>query len=426
MHAIDVLAGGMLTTIQDLGRTEGVGPGVPPSGALDSWALSAANRLVGNPDGAAGLEMTFVGPVLRFDGTGAAALAGADLGALLNGHPVAPWRSFAVTAGSVLTFAGARDGLRGYLAVAGGIEVPLVAGSRSTCVGQRTGGLEGRPLRGGDWLPVGPGGSIGVPVRCVPRRSIPTYGHAPTLRVVIDQPGCAFTDDGLGTFLGETYTLALQSDRAACRLIGPAVETLGPAAPGARFAGPGSVLVSREGLPIVLMADGALEGHGPLGAAVVAADLPRLAQAVPGDRVRFSRIGPSEAEALLESARAALEGIGAAPTGADDLGALYEEDSGAALAADAYVGLADAVDGAHTVPECARRNAVCAAMPGLVLSVSARTCDVVEAGQPLLVLEAMKMQSPVRAPRRGRVGRVHVSPGMQVEGGAPLLDIDDE
>ena len=323
MHAIDVLAGGMLTTIQDLGRTEGVGPGVPRSGALDSWSLSAANRLVGNPDGAAGLEMTFVGPVLRFDGAGAAALAGADLGALLNGHPVAPWRSFTVTPGAVLTFAGARDGMRGYLAVAGGIDVPIVIGSRSTCVRQGVGGLEGRPLRGGDRLLVGPRGPLDDPVRQVPRRSIPTYGHAPTLRVVIGRRGGAFTDEGLGTFLGGTYTLALQSDRTACQLIGPAVDIVGPEEPDAVSAGPGSVLVSRDGLPIVLMVDGVPAGQCPLVATVVAADLPRLAQAAPGDRVRFSRIGPSDAEALLESARAALEGIGAVIMGvrfAQDLG----------------------------------------------------------------------------------------------------------
>jgi len=239
-------------------------------------------------------------------------------------------RSFTVTAGSVLTFAGARDGMRGCLAVAGGIDVPIVIGSRSTCVRQGVGGLEGRPLRGGDRLLVGPGGPIDDPVRCVPRRSIPTYGHAPTLRVVIGRRGGAFPEDGLGTFLGGTYTLALQSDRTDCELIGPAVDIVGPEEPDAVSAGPGSVLVSRDGLPIVLMADGAPTGHCPLVASVVAADLPRLAQAAPGDRVRFSRIGPSDAEELLESAREALDGIGAAPSGADDQSALYEEDSGAA------------------------------------------------------------------------------------------------
>ena len=166
MSGVSVLAGGMLTTVQDLGRTGARRWGVPLSGALDRWSLRAANRLAGNADAAAALEMTFVGPVLRFEQPSVAALSGADLGAMLDGHPVAPWRSFSVAAGAVLTFTGARDGLRGYLAVAGGFDVPAVLGSRSTFLRAGLGGLDGRPLRAGDcchWSAAQPDGLVRAP-----------------------------------------------------------------------------------------------------------------------------------------------------------------------------------------------------------------------------------------------------------------------
>jgi len=425
MSGVSVLAGGMLTTVQDLGRTGARRWGVPLSGALDRWSLRAANRLAGNADAAAALEMTFVGPVLRFEQPSVAALSGADLGAMLDGHPVAPWRSFSVAAGAVLTFTGARDGLRGYLAVAGGFDVPAVLGSRSTFLRAGLGGLDGRPLRAGDCLPLCSAAQPDGLVRRLPRRAIPTYGHARAVRVVLGPQDDAFTDEGIGAFLGGTYTLALQSDRTGCRFLGPPIAHRGPAdivSDGTVF---GSVQVAGDGLPIVLMADGGTTGGYPKIATVATADLPRLAQTAPGDRVRFSRVGVEEAHALLRAAFEALDAIGpAAPGGAADE-EVYEEDSAGSLVADAYVGLADAVDGAHSIPECARRNAVCAAMPGLVVSVAVRSGECVAPGQTLLVLDAMKMENPVRAPRAGRVGRIHVAPGVMVEGGAPLVDVDE-
>lgn len=425
MTYIEVLDGGMLTTVQDLGRVGAQKYGVPVSGAMDDWSLRAANRLAGNPDGAACLEMTLVGPWLRFDGRGVVALTGADLGAALNGRPVAPWQSVAIEAGCELSFAGRRDGLRAYLAAAGGIDVPVVLGSRSTFARSSLGGFEGRPLRAGDRVPVGEIDTRSArPGRRLPRRIIPCYGHAPTLRVVMGPQDDAFTDEGIRTFLTEAFTLSPQSDRVGCRFLGPRIAHRAGAdivSDGTAF---GSVQVPGEGLPIVLMADRGTTGGYTKIATVASADLPLLAQATPGDRVRFAGIGVDEAHALLRHARARLDEIGQPGHEDAGAGAIYEEDSGASLAADAYVGLADALDSRLAVA-AVRPGAVCASIPGLVVSVAVGPGDTVAAGQTLLVMEAMKMQNPVRAPRAGRVGRVRVSPGQLVEGGAALIEFTD-
>jgi len=427
MKRIDVLAGGMLTTVQDLGRFGAQRFGVPVSGAMDTWALRAANRLVGNPDGAAALEMTFVGPALRFEQRALVALTGADLGPLLDGYPVARWRSVVAAPGAVLSFAGLRDGMRGYLAVAGGIEVPVVLGSRSTFLRSALGGFEGRALRAGDAVMIddAPEASPSHPIRRLPRCSIPTYGHAHTLRVVMGPQDDAFPPESIRTFLGSTYTLALQSDRVGCRLLGPPIDLLsGPdiVSDGTAF---GSVQVTGDGLPIVLMADRGTTGGYAKIATVASVDLLRLAQAKPGDRVRFVRVSVERARALLRDAFAQLDAIGRADS--EDLVemAIYEEDSGASLAADAYTGLADALDEEHAGSVLTGSDVLCSGMAGLVLSVAVGAGDIVSAGQTLVVIEAMKMQNPVRAPRAARVSRVLVKPGAPVDVGAALIEFED-
>jgi antagonist of KipI len=426
VNRIEVLAGGMLTTVQDLGRVGSQRYGVPVSGAMDRWSLRAANRIVGNPDGAAALEMTFVGPALRLLDGAMVTLTGADLGPLLDGHPVAAWRSVAVAPGSVLSFAGARDGMRSYLGVAGGIDVPEVLGSRSTFVRSALGGFEGRALRAGDHVAAGsPDLPATARVRRLPRHLVPTYGHVHTLRVVMGPQDGAFSADGVRTFLSGAFTLGLQSDRIGCRFLGPRIEHLEGAdivSDGTAF---GSVQVTGDGLPIVLMADRGTTGGYAKIATIASVDLPRLAQATPGDRVRFSRISVEQAQALLRESDARLDEIGRLEPDDESAAAFYEEDSGASLAADAYVDLADALDGEHGASALTRSNVVYAGMSGLVTSVAVSAGDAVTAGQTLLVIEAMKMQNPVRAPRRGRVGRVFVTPGVPVGLGDALVDFED-
>jgi biotin-dependent carboxylase-like uncharacterized protein len=330
-----------------------------------------------------------------------------------------------VSAGAELSFAGARDGMRTYLGIAGGIDVPLVLGSRSTLLKARLGGFMGRALAAGDRVPIGPCATAGDPASWrLPGDIVPVYGHTHTVRVVMGPQDDAFTDEGTRTFLSECYTLASQSDRVGCRLTGLRIAHRRGAdivSDGTAF---GTIQVSGDGLPIVLMADRGTTGGYTKIATVASVDLSRLAQAAPGDQVRFTRIGLDEAQALLRAARAALDRIvREEPWRAPEAG-VFEEDSGAPLAAPSYTALADALAvprGASAAPA----NTVRTAMPGLVVSVAVSAGDVVAAGQPLAVLEAMKMQNPVRAPRSGRVSRVLVAAGALVEGGAALLELDD-
>jgi biotin-dependent carboxylase-like uncharacterized protein len=421
---IDVLDGGMLTTVQDLGRVGSQKYGVPESGAMDGLTLRAANRLVGNADSAACLEMTLTGPELRFGGPVVIALTGADLGALVNGRPAARWQAVSVAADTVLTFGGVRDGMRAYLAVNGGIDVPLVLGSRSTFTRSALGGFEGRALCAGDRIPVGAAsGPPRGPGRLLPRHAVPLYGHAHSVRVVMGPQDDAFTDEGIRTFLAETYTLSTQSDRIGCRLSGPRIAHRTGADIVSDGTTLGSVQVTGDGLPIVLMADRGTTGGYAKIATVTSVDVSRLAQAMPGDRITFVRIGLDEAHALLRGAHAWLDAIRRPGAEEEDPAAIYDEDSGAALAAEGCVGLASALGGRRAT-RASGRDMVRAGMPGVVVSVAVGPGDEVAERQTLLVIEAMKMHSPLRSPRAGRVGRVLVTPGALVEAGTDLIEFD--
>jgi allophanate hydrolase subunit 2 len=208
-----------------------------------------------------------------------------------------------------------------------------------------------------------------------------------------------------------------------CRLTGPRIAHRHGAdivSDGTAF---GTVQVSGDGMPIVLMADRGTTGGYTKIATVASADLPTLAQAAPGDRVRFARIGVDEAQALLRAARAQLDRLVRDEPWVAPAAGVFDEDSGAPLAAPAYVCLADAL-ALRGARAAARSNTVCATMPGVVVSVAVGAGDVVAAGQPLAVIEAMKMQNAVRAPRGGRVRRVMVAAGAQVEAGAALVELE--
>jgi biotin-dependent carboxylase-like uncharacterized protein len=313
MKTLDVLDGGFLTTVQDLGRYGYQRFGVPTSGALDRWSLRAANRLVGNADGAAGLELTLAGPRLAFLVPATIALTGADLGARLDGLPVPRWESVTVRAGAALTFTGPQEGVRAYLAVAGGLDVPVVLGSRSTYVRSKLGGYQGRPLKAGDILcagaehPVLQGGR-----RVLPPDARPTYGGDHRVRVILGPQDDRFTEAGIRVFLSSRYTVTAHSDRMGSRLTGPVIEhTRGPdlVSDGTPA---GAVQVAGDGVPIVLLADRGTAGGYTKIATVISADLPEFAQAAPGDTVRFEAVPVTSAHALLREAEERLARIGPA------------------------------------------------------------------------------------------------------------------
>jgi biotin-dependent carboxylase-like uncharacterized protein len=316
VRTIDVVDGGMLTTIQDLGRYGYQRYGVPTSGAMDLFSLRAANRLVGNLDEAACLEMTLVGPRLRFVAPATIAVTGADLAARLDGDALPTWQSVLVEPGAELWFAGPQIGIRAYLAVAGAVDVPPVLGSRSTYTRSKLGGLEGRKLQAGDSLhipgtqPILLGGTLHLPAA-----HRPAYGHAHALRVVLGPQDDRFTAAGIETFLSSTFTVTPQSDRMGYRMSGPRIEHLrGPdlISDGTPL---GAVQVAGDGAPIVLLADRGTAGGYTKIATVIGPDIPKLAQAVPGDAVTFVSVGLDEAYAAVreqEERLAAITPIGRA------------------------------------------------------------------------------------------------------------------
>ncbi|MBP5200086.1 MAG: biotin-dependent carboxyltransferase family protein [Schwartzia sp.] len=288
---------GPLTTVQDEGRFFYQSSGVRPSGVMDVAAYEAANALVGNEKGEAALEMTFLGATVEFQSAAWFAATGADMQAKLDGAPVERYRAIHAEGGQTLAFGMAANGCRGYLAVRGGIDVPVVMGSRSTDMSAKLGGFEGRALKAGDVLPTLPDdGWTPTELRYAP----PVYESAATVRVVPGPQEEYFTAAGIETFFSSAYEISPNSDRMGLRLEGPEIESVSGTdivSDGIVF---GSIQVPSGGKPILLMADHQTTGGYAKIGTVLSLDLPKLAQARPGDTVRFVRISAEDAQALYE------------------------------------------------------------------------------------------------------------------------------
>lgn len=298
----------MLTTVQDAGRYGYMRYGIGTSGAVDCFALRLANILVGNPENGACLELTMMGPTLEFLSDALIALTGADLTPTIDGNQLPMWQAVAVKQGATLSFGGPSTGLRGYLAIAGGIDVPASLGSKSTDLKTRIGGVEGRPLAKEDRLSTT---SASQPThlegRRMPRGLIPTYQNQHVVRVVTGPQDDAFTNRGLETFLGSTYTITPKSDRMGYRLEGPKIEHKGTAdiiSDGIPF---GGIQVAGDGMPIVLMADRGISGGYTKIATVISVDLSELAQGMPGDEVTFKAVSVEQAHEALRQQEHAIE-----------------------------------------------------------------------------------------------------------------------
>ncbi|RLC77332.1 MAG: KipI antagonist [Chloroflexi bacterium] len=291
----------MLTTVQDLGRFGYMRYGVPTSGAMDPFALQVANILVGNDPGEAALEITLIGPTLRATEDCLIAVTGADLGLRVDDREMPMWMSIFVRKGWVIEFTGRRSGCRAYLAVAGGIDVPRVLGSKSTYLNGGFGGFEGRALKKGDLIPVGkaPPDLVSLAGRFFPSEHIPPYSDSPQIRVILGPQEDYFTEEGIATFLSATYKVSPTSNRMGYRLEGPPVahkERADIISDGIPL---GAVQVPADGLPIVMMADHQTTGGYTKIATVISADIPLLAQCVPGtSTVSFKAVSIEEARAL--------------------------------------------------------------------------------------------------------------------------------
>lgn len=280
---------GALTTVQDLGRPGWRASGVSPAGAADPFSLRMANLLVGNAEGEAALELTQTGPELEFPAGALVAVGGAPIDGLPWGRPIY------LPPGSRLRLGATIGGLRSYLACAGGFGLPRVLGGGGTDLRAGFGGLAGRALRTGDWLPLRSAGTARAPVRWhVDPRLRPTVEGEVELRVL---PGPAAAE--LPGWAERAFTVGTRSDRMGLRLEGEAC----PRPPSGGLDSfpviPGTVQVPPDGRPIVLLADAqTLGGYARLGH-VISADLPRLGQLRPGDQLRFRAVELGEARALL-------------------------------------------------------------------------------------------------------------------------------
>ncbi len=300
MASVLVLKPGMLTTIQDLGRWGFQDSGVPVAGPMDAYSHRLANRLVGNPDTAATLEITLIGPELQFDGEVTCALAGADLPARLDGAVVPMGRAWTARSGARLSLGVRRRGARAYLAVRGGFDVPPVFGSRATHLLSAMGGVGGRAIASGDRLPVGT--SAGTPRRGEPLAR-PEGGAR--VRVVWGPQNEYFTAAARETLVGSRFVVTPQSNRQGYRLEGPSLAHAGPADILSDATPIGSLQVPASGQPILLMADRQTTGGYPKIATVITADLPLVGQLAPGDWIEFTACSLDEARrALVERERA--------------------------------------------------------------------------------------------------------------------------
>ncbi len=311
LAAFEVLEPGILTTVQDGGRFGFSQFGVPPSGALDPFSFRVANLLVFNHRNEACLETTLMGLKLKALHEFPIAIAGGDLGPTLNGEPLEMWRTHLLIEGDIIAFKKVRTGCRAYLAIHGGILVPQVMGSRSTSLSGKFGGLEGRPLRKGDVLqrPVLPSPLTHLGLR-FPKEWVPLFEKEPILRVIPGPQDDHFTPEGLHTFFSASYEVSFRSDRMGIRLNGPAIERR-PDVEESIISEPllaGAIQVPGDGKPIIILNELVTGGYTKI-AVIISADLTKVAQLKPGDRIRFQPISIEEAHRLLEDQEECLEGF---------------------------------------------------------------------------------------------------------------------
>ncbi|HYL64273.1 MAG TPA: biotin-dependent carboxyltransferase family protein [Candidatus Methylomirabilis sp.] len=301
MKAIEVRVPGLLTTVQDLGR-EGFGPlGVSPSGAADAVAMRIGNRLVGNPEGAAALEMTLLGGAFVFPDGGVIALAGSDFGATLDDVGLETWTSVSIRPGQTLKCGATRSGARCYLCVQGGIEVKRLLGSASTHLLSGLGGLQGRALRKGDVLHIARAREAFRTFRKkrVSGRALAKLAPSRILRVTPGPQADWFPAAVLKAFYESPYRVTEESNRMGLRLDGPPVPTDSLGEMISEGVALGAVQIPSGGKPIILFIEQQTTGGYPKIANVISADFHSLAQLRPRDEIRFEQVEMDMARKLL-------------------------------------------------------------------------------------------------------------------------------
>ncbi|HVA37485.1 MAG TPA: 5-oxoprolinase/urea amidolyase family protein [Candidatus Dormibacteraeota bacterium] len=386
-----VVTPGLATTVQDRGRLGYEHLGVMVNGALDERAAAWANRLAGNDDGAAVLEMTLLGPTLKVESVAAggngraqgasasAALAGADLSCTLNGERWPPGERREVRAGDRIACGPARRGVRAYLAIAGGIDVPEVLGSRATDVLAGIGGLNGRVLRAGDVLPVGARAGDGRAGRYALFEAPETLMEREVVRVLPGHRAAGAARRGLTRLVDTWYRVDPRSDRVGLRLVGPKVPAAVRGDEISEGMAIGAVEITNTGEPLLLLRSRGSIGGYPTLAVVISADIPALAQRKPGDRLRFALVDESEA-----------------------LRAWREQRTVTLRAPEWAVVARETLAGEPRIAEPGER---------------------VERGSVLAMLEVMGSRRPLLCPVAGRLERVLVVEGAAVRAGNAVCEV---
>lgn len=295
---IRIIKAGMMTTVQDLGRTGYQSQGFSVAGVMDVRSFKIANLLLDNPENEAVLEFALIGPTLEFTAGTLIAITGGDFQPTINGEPAPMYTAIDIHKGDVLKFGSARTGSRGYIAFSSYLKISVVMGSRCTNMKSSIGGFKGRKLQDGDY--------IGFRIK---RRYLPFFlsrtleldefnQNEVTLRVVLGPQDEKFSRQGIETFLSSEYTVTSDFDRMGCRLEGPFIarkETTDMISDGIAF---GSIQVPSHGKPIILLADRQTTGGYPKIATVASVDIPWLVQRKTDHKVRFKAISVEEAQRL--------------------------------------------------------------------------------------------------------------------------------
>jgi antagonist of KipI len=312
--SIKIIKPGMLTTIQDIGRKGYQKYGVIESGAMDHFSIKAANILVGNSEEEAALEMTILGSTIQFEENSLIAITGGNISVSIDEIPIPLWRPILVKGGSTLKFGSVTKGSRAYLSVAGGFDIPVEMGSRSTYLRAGIGGYKGRALQAGDVITLRRNTELSKEISSYSFHSIdksfiasnktispnikPIYAKKPMIRVIPGAHHNLFNEESRHLFFSKAYKIQLDSDRMGFRLEGPPLSLSNPQEILSEVVSFGTVQVPSNGQPIVLMADHQTTGGYPKIAQVISVDLPVLSQLNFGSEVYFQEVSLEEAQKL--------------------------------------------------------------------------------------------------------------------------------
>lgn len=295
---IEILQSGLYTSVQDFGRIGYQDAGFSVCGAMDKKSLSIGNLLVDNQEDEAGLEITLIGPKIKFTEENFISITGGDLNPKINGEKVSMYKALLVKKDDILSFEDAQTGARSYIAFCGGLKIDKVMGSKSTNVKCSLGGYKGRTLKDGDFIEF-----------FSPRVYLENYLSRKldfkleeekeiVLRVILGPQDDAFTENGIHTFLNEKYEVTKEFDRMGCRLDGPIIEHKTSADIISDGIVLGSIQVPSHGKPIIMLSDRQTTGGYTKIATVISVDIGKLAQRKTGDKIRFEEISLEKAQQI--------------------------------------------------------------------------------------------------------------------------------